>query len=130
MAEALDMSPLSYRVAVYRMKQNVTMFRQRLLEGEKLRLDAEHIDMAEQINNNFDHLYPMLFRLYTECIDALKTSTAVKHLRQQYIEERGYAVHEPNSDSPILVRIPAFWEKLNHWIISQMHESGLFSSFS
>ena len=116
MAEALDMSPLSYRVAVYRMKQNVTMFRQRLLEGEKLRLDAEHIDMAEQINNNFDHLYPMLFRLYTECIDALKTSTAVKHLRQQYIEERGYAVHEPASDNHIAA--PLFWQLFNHWLNS------------
>ena len=116
MAEALDMSPLSYRVAVYRMKQNVTMFRQRLLEGEKLRLDAEHIDMAEQINNNFDHLYPILFRLYTECIDALKTSTAVKHLRQQYIEERGYAVHEPASDNHIAA--PLFWQLFNHWLNS------------
>ena len=116
MAEALDMSPLSYRVAVYRMKQNVTIFRQRLLKGEKLRLDAEHNDMAEQINNNFDHLYPILFRLYTECIDALKTSTAVKHLRQQYREERGYAVHEPASDNHIAA--PLFWQLFNHWLNS------------
>ena len=116
MAEALDMSNLAYRVAVYRMKQNVRHFRNRLLMGETLRLDDEHQQMAEQIDADFIHLYPTLFRFYVECIDTLKTSTAVKHLRQQYLEERGYAVHEPDADSPIRVRIPAFWEKLNHWM--------------
>ena len=116
MAEALDMSNLAYRVAVYRMKQNVRHFRNRLLMGETLRLDDEHQQMAEQIDADFIHLYPTLFRFYVECIDTLKTCTAVKHLRQQYLEERGYAVHEPDADSPIRVRIPAFWEKLNHWM--------------
>ena len=116
MAEALDMSDLAYRVAVYRMKQNVRHFRNRLLKGETLRLDEEHQQMNEQINRDFIHLYPTLFRFYMECIDTLKTSTAVKNLRQQYFEERGYAVHEPDADSPIRVRIPAFWEKLNRWI--------------
>ena len=116
MAEALDMSDLAYRVAVYRMKQNVKRFRERLLNGETVRLDDEHQQMADYINRDFIHLYPTLFRIYLECIDTLKTSTAVKDLRKQYLEERGYAVHEPNADSPIRVRIPAFWEKLNRWI--------------
>ena len=116
MAEALDMSDLAYRVAVYRMKQNVKRFRERLLKGETLRLDNEHQQMADSINRDFIHLYPTLFRIYLECIDSLKTSTAVKHLRQQYLEERGYAVHEPDSDAPIRIRIPAFCEKLNRWM--------------
>ena len=116
MAEALDMSDLAYRVAVYRMKQNVRHFRERLLKGEALRLDDEHQQMADNINRDFIHLYPTLFRIYMECIDTLKTSIAVKHLRQQYLEERGFAVHEPDVDSPIRVHIPAFWEKLNCWM--------------
>jgi len=116
MAEALDMSDLAYRVAVYRMKQNVRRFRERLLKGETLRLDSEHQQMADSINRNFIHLYPTLFRIYLRSIDSLKTSTAVKNLRQQYLEERGFAVHEPDSDCPIRVSIPAFWEKLNHWM--------------
>ncbi len=116
MAKALDMSDLAYRVAVYRMKQNVRHFRERLLKGETLRLDDEHQQMADSINCDFIHLYPTLFRIYMECIDTLKTSTAVKNLRQQYLEERGFVVHEPDADSPIRVRIPAFWEKLNRWI--------------
>ena len=116
MAKALDMSDLAYRVAVYRMKQNVKRFRERLLKGEMLRLDDDHQQMAGSINRDFIHLYPTLFRIYLECIDSLKTSTAVKNLRQQYLEERGFAVHEPDADSPIRVRIPAFWEKLNRWM--------------
>ena len=116
MAEALDMSDLAYRVAVYRMKQNVRHFRERLLKGEALRLDDEHRQMADNINCDFMHLYPMLFRIYLECIDTLKTRKAVKDLRQQYLEERGYAVHEPDADRPTRVRIPSFWEKLNRWM--------------
>ena len=116
MAEALDMSDLAYRVAVYRMKQNVRHFRERLLKGETLRLDDEHQQIADNINCDFIHLYPTLFRIYLQSIDTLKTSIAVKHLRQQYLEERGFAVHEPDVDSPIRVRIPAFWSKLNHWL--------------
>ena len=116
MAEALDMSDLAYRVAVYRMKQNVRHFRERLLKGETLRLDDEHQQMSDNINRDFLHLYPTLFRIYLQSIDSLKTSTAVKHLRQQYLEERGFAVHEPDSERTICVCIPAFWEKLNRWM--------------
>ena len=116
MAEALDMSDLAYRVAVYRMKQNVRHFRERLLKGETLRLDDEHQQIADNINCDFIHLYPTLFRIYLQSIDTLKTSIAVKHLRQQYLEERGFAVHERDVDSPIRVRIPAFWSKLNRWL--------------
>ena len=116
MAEALDMSDLAYRVASYRMKQNVQSFRDRLLKGETLRLDDDHQQMADNINRDFVHLYPTLFRIYIECIDTLKTSTAVKYLRQQYLEERGLTVHELDSDSPNHVSIPAFWEKLNRWM--------------
>ena len=116
MAEALDMSYLAYRVTLHHMRQNVKRFRERLLNGETLRLDEEHQQMADNINHDFIHLYPTLFRIYLQSIDALKTSTAVKHLRQQYLEERGFAVHEPDADDPIRVRIPVFWEKLNRWM--------------
>ena len=116
MAEALDMSDLAYRVAVYRMKQNVRHFRERLLMGETLGLDDEHKQMADNINLYFIHLYPTLFRIYLQSIESLKTSTAVRHLREQYLEERGFAVHESDANIPIRVKIPAFWEKLNRWI--------------
>ncbi len=116
MAEALDMSYLAYRVTLHHMRKNVKRFRERLLKGETLYLDADHQQMADKINCDFIHLYPTLFRIYLQSIDSLKTSTAVKHLRQQYLEERGFVVHEPNPDSPVNVRIPVFWEMLNHWM--------------
>ena len=118
MAEALDMSYLAYRVTLHHMKQNVKRFRERLLRGESLRLDAQHQQIAEEINADFTHLYPTLFRYYLETIDTLKTSTAVKHLRQQYLEEHGLIVHEPDPNSPIRVRIPSFWESLSQWVIT------------
>ena len=116
MAEALDMSYLAYRVTLHHMRQNVKRFRERLLKGESLHLDTEHQLMANNINRDFIHLYPTLFRIYLDSIDSLKTSSAVKHLRQQYLEERGFAVHEPNPNCPVNVRIPAFWEMLNRWM--------------
>ena len=118
MAEALDMSYLAYRVTLHHMRQNVRRFRERLLKGESLCLDADHQLMADSINRDFTHLYPTLFRIYIECIDTLKTSTAVKNLRQQYLEECGFAVHEPDTDNFISVRISYFWRKLNSWIIT------------
>ena len=118
MAEALDMSYLAYRVTLHHMKQNVKRFRERLLRGESLRLDAQHQQIAGEINADFTHLYPTLFRYYLETIDTLKTSTAVKHLRQQYLEEHGLIVHEPDPNSPIRVRIPSFWESLSQWVIT------------
>ena len=118
MAEALDMSYLAYRVTLHHMKQNVKRFRERLLRGESLRLDAQHQQIAEEINADFTHLYPTLFRYYLETIDTLKTSTAVKYLRQQYLEEHGLIVHEPDPNSPIRVRIPSFWESLSQWVIT------------
>ena len=116
MAEALDMSYLAYRVTLHHMRQNVKRFRERLLKGDTLYLDADHQQMADSINRDFIHLYPTLFRIYLDSIDSLKTSTAVKHLRQQYFEECGFAVHEPDPNSPVNVRIPAFWEMLNRWM--------------
>ena len=114
MAEALNMSYLAYRVTLHHMRQNVKRFRERLLKGETLHLDADHQQMADNINRDFIHLYPTLFHIYLQSIDSLKTRIAVNQLRQQYLEERGFVVHEP--DSPIHVCIPAFWEKLNRWM--------------
>lgn len=116
MAEALDMSYLAYRVTLHHMRQNVKRFRERLLKGETLYLDAGHQQMADVINRDFTHLYPTLFRIYLQSIDTLKTSTAVRNLRQQYLEERSIAVHEPNPDSPISIHIATLWENLNHWM--------------
>jgi len=119
MAEALGMTHIAYRVTAYRMKRSVDDLRTRLLHGEEFRLDEKHQEMARQINDDFTNLYPTLFQYYIETIEKLDKSTAVKHLRQQYLDERGFAVHEPDAGFPIRVGIPAFWGKLNRCIIIQ-----------
>ena len=116
MAEALDMSYISYRVTLHHMRNNVRCFREKLLRGESLRLDDKHEDLAKHIYDDFPNLYPILFDCYIQCIDTLKTSAAVKELRNQYMEERGFVVHEPSISEQTHITITRFWEKLNQWL--------------
>ena len=122
MAEALGMSYISYRVTLHHMRSNVKRFRECLLNGESLRLDNEHELLAKRIDNDFPNLYPILFNCYIRCIDTLKTSAAVKELRSQYIEERGFVVHEPSIPESEYSRISIarFWVKLHRWLIPGM----------
>ena len=120
MAEALDMSYISYRVTLHHMRSNVKRFRECLLNGEPLRLDDEHELLAKRIDNDFPNLYPILFDCYIRCIDTLKTSAAVKELRSHYIEERGFVVHEPSIPEYSRISIARFWVKLNRWLIPGM----------
>ena len=120
MAEALGMSYISYRVTLHHMRSNVKRFRECLLYGEPLRLDDGHELLAKRIDNDFPNLYPILFDCYIRCIDTLKTSAAVKELRSQYIEERGFVVHEPSIPEYARISIARFWVKLHRWLIPGM----------
>ena len=120
MAEALGMSYVSYRVTLHHMRSNVKHFRDGILNGESLRLDDEHELLAKSIDNDFPNLYPILFNCYIRCIDTLKTSAAVKELRSQYIEERGFVVHEPSIPEYARINVNRFWVKLNRWLIPGM----------
>ena len=111
-AIALEMSNISYRVTLHRMKHNLGQFRTRLLQGEHLRLDPEHQEMARCINDDFTHLYPTLLKYYTQTIDTLKCADAIKRLRQQYYEMTGIMAHEPADDSLAYTTIKTFWVKL------------------
>ena len=116
-AAALGMTDISYRVTVHRMKYNLTLFRNRLLQGEQLRLDDEHQEMARHIYDDFVHLYQTLLMFYAQTIDTLKCADAIKRLRQQHYEATGIMAHEPDSDYPVRTTINAFWNKLNHLLI-------------
>ena len=116
-AAALGMTDISYRVTVHRMKYNLTQFRNRLLQGEQLRLDDEHQEMARQIYDDFVHLYQTLLMYYAQTIDTLKCANAIKRLRQQHYEATGIMAHEPDSDYPVRTTIKAFWNKLNRLLI-------------
>ena len=51
---------------------------------------------------------------------ALKTSSAVKELRNRYMEERGFAVHEDAFSESDHVAINRFWVKFNRWLVPGM----------
>ena len=117
MAAALQMTHLSYRVMAHRMKYNLVKFRQRLLCGEQLRLDDKHLQMAQNIYDDFTHLYPTLLTYYTHTLDTLKCANAIRQLRQQYYEATGTMLHEPEPSHSITTTVKGFWEKLNRMLI-------------
>ena len=110
MAAALQMTYLSYRVMTHRMKQNLAKFRNRLMQGENLRLDDEHRQMAQLICDDFGHLYPILLAYYNQTIDTLKCGDAIRRLRQKHYEQTGTLVHEPEPSSAIVPSVAGFWE--------------------
>ena len=117
-AIALGMTHISYRVILHRMKHNLAHFRNRLLQGEQLRLDDWHQQMAHHLNHDFTHLYPTLLTYYTETISTLKCAEAIRQLRQRHYEETGIMAHEPSPDEgPIRATVTAFWNKLNRLLI-------------
>ena len=116
-ALTLGMTDLSYRVALHRLKCKLAKFRQRLLQGETLRLDDEHQQMAQRLYEDFDHLYPTLLTFYQYAIDTLKCAAAIRQLHQQYYEATGLMAHEPETDYPSRITIRAFWNKLNRLLI-------------
>ena len=116
-AIALGMTNISYRVAVHRVKRNLAMFRQRLLQGEQFRLDDQHQQIARQLFEEFECLYPTLMAFYVQTIDSLKCADAIKRLRQQYYESTGIVAHEPDLDYPVRTTISAFWNKLNRLLL-------------
>ena len=117
-AIALGMTHISYRVILHRMKRNLVHFRNRLLQGEHLRLDDRHQLMASHLNDDFTHLYPTLLTYYTETISTLKCAEAIRQLRQRHYEETGIMAHEPSPDEGLIrTTITAFWNKLNRMLI-------------
>jgi 3-methyladenine DNA glycosylase AlkD len=116
-AKALGMTDISYRVTLHHMKCNLAKFRQRLLQGETLRLDEEHQQIAQRIYDDFEHLYPTLLACYTHTIDSLKCAEAIKQLRQQHYEATGIMAHEPEPSNSIVVTATGFWNKLNKMLI-------------
>ena len=96
MAEALGMTDVSYRVAVHRVRDRLTRYRTRLLQGEPFHLDSPHRRMSQRINEGFLHLYPTLLSFYDQCVGALSPdlADAVSRLRQSHFDSTGSLLHE------------------------------------
>ncbi len=117
MAKALGMTELSYRVSVHRMKCRLAKYRTLLLQGEQLALDDSHQQMAQCINDDFDHLYPTLMHYYGQTIDTLSRADAVKQLRQEYLAATGTLLHEPDTPYALAPSISYYWTRLERFLI-------------
>lgn len=117
MAKALGMTELSYRVSVHRMKCRLAKYHTLLLQGERLALDDSHQQMAQRINDDFDHLYPTLMLYYGQTLDTLKHADAVKQLRQEYLDATGTLLHESDSLYALAPSFSSFWTSLKHFLI-------------
>lgn len=113
MAESLGMTSMSYRVVVHRLKHNLACIRIRLLQDEELPFDIGHRKMAQQINDNFTHLYPILFAYYCQSIEALPRASAVKRLRQDYLNTSEQSLHEQGMGYSLSPSISSFWTMLS-----------------
>ncbi len=117
MARALGMTDISYRVSVHRMKCRLAKYRTLLLQGERLTLDDSHQQMAQCINDDFDHLYPTLMHYYGQTLDTLNRADAVKQLRQEYLAATGTLLHEPELPYSLAPSISSFWTRLERFLI-------------
>ena len=117
MAQALGMTDVSYRVAVHRTKANLANYREQLLHGECFPLDEQHQAMAQQINDDFTNLYPILLHYYNQDLDALNCADAVNKLRQQHFEATGCMMHEAEVEYSVPVTITYFWNKLERFML-------------
>ena len=117
MARALGMSDIAYRVTVHRLKGKLSYIRTRLLRNDLLLLDDIHRQMAQHINDNFTHLYPIIGKYYVLSIDDLKCADAVKRLRQEYFDTTGQMLHEPEAVYSLALSISAFWTRLSRFLV-------------
>ena len=115
MAQALGMTGLSYRVAVHRTKSNLAKYREQLLRGEYLPLDDAHQQMAQQINDDFTHLYPTLLCYYNQDLVALNCAAAINKLRQQHFEATGIMMHEAEAEYSVPVTVEYLWNKIENY---------------
>ena len=118
-ASVLDMSEISYRVTVHRLKRNLAGMRAHLLGGGDITLDDPHRQMAQQINEDFSRLYQTLMMYYGQSIDNLSNAAAVRQLRQEYCNITGLMLHEQKSPYHIATNITTFWLRLTEFLTDE-----------
>ena len=117
MAKALGMTDLAYRVSVHRMKCRLMQYRTLLMRGKGLLLDEPHRQMAQRINDDFNHLYPTLMHYYGQTLDTLNHADAVKQLRQEFLTVTGNMLHEAETPYAIAPSIASFWTRLSRFLV-------------
>lgn len=112
MADALCMSEICYRVTNYRLKTNLRVWRNRLMNREVLPLDDQHQQMARKIDENFGNLYDILMLSYQQTLETLEEKEKVEQLRLQYLKHYGSVMHDDSTSPMTHLDIVAFWSRL------------------
>lgn len=93
MAQALDMTPVTYRVSTKRQKDRFLEYILMQESGATLDLDYDHGLMRDRIVNAFEQLYELLMEYYDKSLEAIPNAKTIQSLRLDYSKGDGM-MHE------------------------------------
>ena len=93
MAQALDMTPVTYRVSTKRQKDRFLEYILMQESGATLDLDDDHGLMRDRIVDAFERLYELLMEYYDKSLEAIPNAQAIQSLRKDYSNDDGM-MHE------------------------------------
>lgn len=93
MAQALDMTPVTYRVSTKRQKDRFLEYILMQESGATLDLDDDHGLMRDRIVDAFERLYELLMEYYNKSLEAIPNAQAIQSLRKDYSRDDGM-MHE------------------------------------
>ena len=93
MAQALDMTPVTYRVSTKRQKDRFLEYILMQESGATLDLDDDHGLMRDRIVDAFEGLYELLMEYYNKSLEAIPNAQAIQSLRMDYSKDDGM-MHE------------------------------------
>lgn len=93
MAQALDMTPVTYRVSTKRQKDRFLEYILMQESGATLDLDVDHGLMRDRIVDAFERLYELLMEYYNKSLEAIPNAQAIQSLRKDYSRDDGM-MHE------------------------------------
>lgn len=117
MAQALDMTPVTYRVSTKRQKDRFLEYILMQESGATLDLDVDHGLMRDRIVDAFERLYELLMEYYDKSLEAIPNAQAIQSLRKDYSRDDGM-MHEgmPMYGYVSNMDISILYPKIKHYL--------------
>lgn len=117
MAQALDMTPVTYRVSTKRQKDRFLEYILMQESGATLDLDDDHGLMRDRIVDAFERLYELLMEYYDKSLEAIPNAQAIQSLRKDYSNDDGM-MHEgmPMYGYVSNLDISILYPKIKHYL--------------
>lgn len=117
MAQALDMTPVTYRVSTKRQKDRFLGYILMQESGATLDLDVDHGLMRDRIVDAFERLYELLMEYYNKSLEAIPNAQAIQSLRMDYSKDDGM-MHEgmPMYGYVSNMDISILYPKIKHYL--------------